>query len=507
MDQENRSAQDLANQGFVPIGEQTFSNQELKNKGFEPEESNQPFDNTQALPNDINAGIEDVNVTADTQAEEGVDLPEVGQPDETETDMMAAGATETDKTLQDYLKMLETPETETEQEADELTSQLSDLLEKSGGRGQAQLEAEREQNLPQLRQDLSEVQSKIRTTKAQYDAAIQARENEPISMNIIRGQQGILRRQKASELGVLQARALGLQGQVQTAQQIANRAVDLKYSQIEDNIRIYQAQLQAIQPKLNREQQKMAQAQEMMINDYYNQIEEEKENEKQVENIALQVLANGGDQRLADMIANADNPVEAATIAGELMNTGGWQYVSTPAKRDRLRDQGWEIVQAGGRTYARMPEATEMDELLSPNEAKSLEGDVLSMNQIDQFRRAYGWTPPYGFTEQQLMQYMEDNPNATPEELEAGARQAIGTETGQGAGTGGTQVTIDENVIRQEFSTDELKSIADKLGMSKWYTPKGMDIDRAMPEILNKVQQALSEGYTKEEVFEYLRNL
>jgi hypothetical protein len=207
------------------------------------------------------------------------------------------------------------------------------------------------------------------------------------------------------------------------------------------------------------------------------------------------------------MIANADNPVEAATIAGELMNTGGWQYVSTPAKRDRLRDQGWEIVQAGGRTYARMPEATEMDELLSPNEAKSLEGDVLSMNQIDQFRRAYGWTPPYGFTEQQLMQYMEDNPNATPEELEAGARQAIGTETGQGAGTGGTQVTIDENVIRQEFSTDELKSIADKLGMSKWYTPKGMDIDRAMPEILNKVQQALSEGYTKEEVFEYLRNL
>jgi hypothetical protein len=142
--------------------------------------------------------------------------------------------------------------------------------------------------------------------------------------------------------------------------------VDLKYSQIEDNIRIYQAQLQAIQPKLNREQQKMAQAQEMMINDYYNQIEEEKENEKQVENIALQVLANGGDQRLADMIANADNPVEAATIAGELMNSGGWQYVSTPAERDQLRDQGWEIVQAGGRTYARQeaPEIAQQRDLL-----------------------------------------------------------------------------------------------------------------------------------------------
>jgi hypothetical protein len=48
------------------------------------------------------------------------------------------------------------------------------------------------------------------------------------------------------------------------------------------------------------------------------------------------------------------------------MNSGGWQYVSTPAERDQLRDQGWEIVQAGGRTYARQeaPEIAQQRDLL-----------------------------------------------------------------------------------------------------------------------------------------------
>lgn len=49
---------------------------------------------------------------------------------------------------------------------------------------------------------------------------------------------------------------------------------------------------------------------------------------------------------------------------------------------------------------------------------------VMTAKDIAQFERTYGWTPPLGYTQAQLTQFIKDNPDATPEELEAGAKQA-----------------------------------------------------------------------------------
>ena len=50
--------------------------------------------------------------------------------------------------------------------------------------------------------------------------------------------------------------------------------------------------------------------------------------------------------------------------------------------------------------------------------------EVMTVEKIAQFEKTYGWTPPVGFTQAQLIQFMNDNPNASPEELEAGAKEA-----------------------------------------------------------------------------------
>ncbi|MDD3662724.1 MAG: hypothetical protein PHT84_02565 [Candidatus Pacebacteria bacterium] len=59
------------------------------------------------------------------------------------------------------------------------------------------------------------------------------------------------------------------------------------------------------------------------------------------------------------------------------------------------------------------------------NNAKDFIGsdEVMTTEEIAQFASQYGWTPPYGFAEKQLIQFMRDNPDATPEELEAGAKE------------------------------------------------------------------------------------
>jgi hypothetical protein len=124
----------------------------------------------------------------------------------------------------------------------------------------------------------------------------------------------------------------------------------------------------------------------------------------------------------------------------------------------------------------------------------------MSTNQIEQFRRSYGWTPPFGFTQEQLLQYMKDNPNATPEELEAGAKQM----SGGGAVTRAEQF-LDEDYFRNNFTTEELKNMSDKLGTSKWYTGKTRDINRFIAEAQKRIETAREEGYSDEEILEFLK--
>jgi hypothetical protein len=49
---------------------------------------------------------------------------------------------------------------------------------------------------------------------------------------------------------------------------------------------------------------------------------------------------------------------------------------------------------------------------------------IMTTAEIAQFEKTYGWTPPYGFTERQLIEYMKASPGATSEELEEGAKRA-----------------------------------------------------------------------------------
>lgn len=65
------------------------------------------------------------------------------------------------------------------------------------------------------------------------------------------------------------------------------------------------------------------------------------------------------------------------------------------------------------------------DNIKSVTENSADLDEVMTAEEIAQFKKTYGWTPSFGYTQDQLLNFMKDNPDATPAELEAGTKEAL----------------------------------------------------------------------------------
>ena len=95
---------------------------------------------------------------------------------------------------------------------------------------------------------------------------------------------------------------------------------------------------------------------------------------------------NNGQGKLAAQIGALD--VASPTYKADLAKLQaqfipeGFNYVSTPAERDRLKAEGYEIMQIEGRTYAKAPELTDLEtyEAKKKIDAKYDDGDKVSIS-------------------------------------------------------------------------------------------------------------------------------
>jgi hypothetical protein len=236
-----------------------------------------------------------IDATALGEAVAPVKLPEVTQGQDPSG--MVAGATATQKTLQDYINEIsKTEKTQAQTAQSGFLDQIAGLTKELEGRGAEQLSAEEKLGLPTMTKELADLNAQITTKLAEYnDANIRIEGDEmarvgssAVSQRRLSQKQSQLMREKASEIGLLQARALGVQGNIQAAQETANRAIDLKYSTIEAQLNTYEAQLRAIQPLLNEEQTIRAEARQQMLYDQREALAEKKEEEKLAFNLQLE---------------------------------------------------------------------------------------------------------------------------------------------------------------------------------------------------------------------------
>jgi hypothetical protein len=211
-----------------------------------------------------------------------------------------AGAEQTVKSYDEYLKTVTPPETETSKEYDRLVGDLDTLLPGLTGRGAAQSKAEADAGLPEKQKQLADINARILTAVAEakqsdtsYEKLIANLENpqnaqqQGIPMNAIIGQQAQVRKMqlaehnaKAADLGLMQAFALGLQGQVEAAQKGVDRAIDLKYADREATVKLKLDQLKLLEGKLNKEEEAAKKALELKYNAEQTKIAEEKAEQK-----------------------------------------------------------------------------------------------------------------------------------------------------------------------------------------------------------------------------------
>lgn len=408
--------------------------------------------NTQLLSTLRNMGPATVNTTPSgmtasgltSRASNPINLG-IGASSYSAANSLVAGADATSKSIQDYINLLTPPVDANKQRYNDLLRQVEGMLPDQGGRGAAQLAAEQAGGVPQLKQQLADINAQIlsktasyKAAQAQYDILNQEIEGKPITMSSIIGAQAqvnkmALARQKAdaADIGLLQATAQGLQGQLTAAQDTANRAVDLKYQDTQDAINLRLQQLQLIQGELTKSEKIRADAIEMYLKDQQ--------------------------QKLAVQIANQKD--QNATLLNLLQ--------TYPDAKIQLTDT---LEQAA----AKVSSSRIYQDKIRPPVSATTSTTPISTVDAKRIKDLYGFTPPIGATMAQIQQFIADNPGATPEELQQGVDQ------------------LNSKNSQTQFLTEE------------YFTKRAGGVSAFSKDLMAKVKTARAAGYSDQEIIDFL---
>lgn len=199
------------------------------------------------------------------------------------------------------------------------------------GRGTEQLNAETSAGIPEAQKTRATLQGTIKSQLAEYEALKTQRDqlvadlevgtrgsgNADIRASMLFGQQGAVERQylarlnsKASEIGLLQAQDQALAGQIETAQNTVNRAIDLKYQDKEAEYQIKKLQYDRIKDSLTLEEKKRGEALQNALKKEETALAEQKENEKAIQTLKLKIVENGGNPNLLDKATTIDEAIK-----------------------------------------------------------------------------------------------------------------------------------------------------------------------------------------------------
>lgn len=251
--------------------------------------------------------------SASLQGASTTQLPGVAPTGINQAGAMVAGA---GTTIAEIMKSLTPPQTEADIKQQSLLDQMASLVGEQANKAADQLTAEQSAGVPQLKEQFAKINAQILSKVAEYNALNADLEGKPISMASIIGAQAQVTRVKAAEIGLLQAQAQGLQGQIEVAQETANRAVDLKYSVISAKLDVYQTQLNALTPTLNREEKQQQMAQQILLDRQKQALQDAKDEEKSIQSLMLKAMESGiTDTKILNKISNSKSYNEALGIA------------------------------------------------------------------------------------------------------------------------------------------------------------------------------------------------
>lgn len=225
-----------APQGSVAIPGAQYNTQALQQANFS---QITPIGNTlYGVPN-VASSLTSSQLTGGTPS-----VPTATPQSQTSPDATMAGANQYMTQLQNELAAQQAQQQELENRLTTGQTSANDLLAQIGQKGtEYQSELEKYNYTANVSQ-LQDVNKQIASLTAAYNQRITDNQGRPILNAIIGGQESLLRRQQAAEVGGLSAIAQALQGNITLAQNTAKDAINVKYEPMENQLK---QQLQQIE--------------------------------------------------------------------------------------------------------------------------------------------------------------------------------------------------------------------------------------------------------------------
>lgn len=302
---------------------------------------------------------------------------------------------------QTLLESARTELTPEQQQSANLSKNIMSLLGQTAGESQALAEAQKTFGVEEKIKSLSDINNLINLKQADLNQgdivlaqSLQNIEDKPIALEFITGEQASIQRNaqlaralKASEIGVLNARAVALQGDVALAQSLAQQAVDNKYAPVKESLNIYKAQLDALQPILSAQEKEQSKLWDIKVQLALKDIDERKATEKAKENIITNAASQGAPTSLLNQASQAKNPMQAAIILG--------QYAGDYYKTELLKQQIATEKAQRSKIYNDVAKTNaEFAALSNTSGARQLSGDALSkFNALPQVKDTQNAVP------------------------------------------------------------------------------------------------------------------
>lgn len=238
-----------------------------------------------------------------------------------------------------------TPTEPTTQETQQvgLQTRLLESIKRLGGRGEAVREAEIVAEVPQFQKQLRDITSQLTALQREAKAIpLQTQEEARARGITAAGLAPIttarLRRNAIKSLG-LSAIANVLQGNLASANDQVNRAIEAEFGGIESEIDFIRTALEINRDILSREDKKRADALMIRLDERERLLSEEKADRKAVFDISLEAARNGADAATLSFIQESESREEA------LRNAGG--FIRPPEPVITTGIEGAPIVQTG----------------------------------------------------------------------------------------------------------------------------------------------------------------
>lgn len=227
------------------------------------------------------------------------------------------------------------------------------------GRGNEQLNAETSAGIPEAQKTRATLQGTIKSQLAEYNALKTQRDqliadlevgtrgsgNADIRASMLFGQQGAVERQylarlnsKASEIGLLQAQDEALKGDIETAQNTVNRAIDLKYQDKEAEYQIKKLQYDRIKDSLTAEEKKRGEALQNALKKEEKVLAEKKKKEEDITKMITDATPNAPANIIANAKAIKENGGSTLEVAQALGKYGG-DYLKTELLKQQIETE------------------------------------------------------------------------------------------------------------------------------------------------------------------------